>query len=163
MSLAPSMRPSPGYADTAEELRPNGAAIRKADIKTTVFVGNIETTSCSRLNARQAEPLPGTPSFMQIACQLINSLSQDTETSPYLSLIIGCYKINKNGFFPKILVGSHKKLLSACVTKILSWMGVVCWILFEQCIRIALNQLAILWTMPGRGVPAESALSECSG
>lgn len=60
MSLAPSMTPSPGYADTAEELRPNGAAIRKADIKTTVFVGNIDTTSCSRLNALQAEPLPDT-------------------------------------------------------------------------------------------------------
>ena len=71
MSLAPSMIPSPGYADTAEELRPNGAAIRKADIKTTVFVGNIDTTSCSRLNARKAEPLPNTPNFMQTACQLI--------------------------------------------------------------------------------------------
>ena len=47
-------------------------------------------------------------------------------------------------FSPKYWCGSHKKLLSACVTKILSWMGVVCWILFEQCIRIALNQLAIL-------------------
>lgn len=105
----PSMTPSPGYADTAEELRPNGAAIRKADIKTTVFVGNIEITSCSRLNARQAEPLPDTPSFMQTACQLINSLSQDTEPSPYLSLIIGCYKINKNGFLPKILVRQPQK------------------------------------------------------
>ena len=66
-------------------------------------------------------------------------------------------------FYPKYWCGSHKKLLSACVTKILSWMGMVCWILFEQCIRIALNQLAILWTMPGRGVPAGSALSERSG
>lgn len=66
-------------------------------------------------------------------------------------------------FYPKYWCGSHKKLLSAGVTKILSWMGVVCWILFEQCIRIALNQLAILWTMSGRGVPAESALSERSG
>ena len=99
MSLAPSMIPSPGYADTAEELRPNGAAIRKADIKTTVFVGNIDTTSCSRLNARKAEPLPNTPNFMQTACQLIKNLSRDTEPSPYLPLIIGCYKINKNRFF----------------------------------------------------------------